>query len=57
MLILTFKLFLYLIDFTGISAPYEEPETPEIHIKTAELTIDDSVRVIVEYLLSKGYIL
>lgn len=53
---LKLTLFLYLIDFTGISAPYEEPKTPEIHIKTAELTIDDSVRIIVEYLLSKGYI-
>jgi len=43
-------------DFTGISAPYEEPESPEIHIKTAELTVDDSVRVIAEYLTTKGYI-
>ncbi|PAV18422.1 adenylylsulfate kinase [Pyrrhoderma noxium] len=43
-------------DFTGISAPYEEPTTPEIHIKTGEVNLDESVRIIAEYLSSKGYI-
>ena len=50
------RLLWYDEDFTGISAPYEEPESPEIHIKTSELSVDESVRVIVEYLVSKGYI-
>ncbi|KAF9446397.1 adenylylsulfate kinase [Macrolepiota fuliginosa MF-IS2] len=43
-------------DFTGISAPYEEPETPEIHIKTQETSVEDAVRIISEYLHEKRYI-
>ncbi|KAF9461331.1 adenylyl-sulfate kinase [Collybia nuda] len=43
-------------DFTGISAPYETPENPEIHIKTHETDVMDSVRIITDYLVSKGYI-
>ncbi|KAF5354704.1 hypothetical protein D9756_005212 [Leucocoprinus leucothites] len=43
-------------DFTGISAPYEEPESPEIHIKTNESSVEDAVRIIFEYLQSKRYI-
>lgn len=39
--------------FTGISAPYEEPENPELHIKTNESSVEDSVKIIVEYLLEK----
>lgn len=37
-------------NFTGISAPYEKPENPEIHIKTDELSIEECVVKIVEYL-------
>ncbi|KAJ7096432.1 adenylylsulfate kinase [Mycena epipterygia] len=37
-------------DFTGISAPYEAPESPEIHIKTDETDVEGSVRIITEYL-------
>jgi len=43
-------------DFTGISAPYEAPETPEIHIRTDEYDVERSVAIITEYLTSKGYI-
>ncbi|KAK0100567.1 Adenylyl-sulfate kinase [Cadophora gregata] len=41
-------------NFTGISAPYEKPEDPEIHIKTDELSIEECVVKIVEYLKSKS---
>lgn len=37
-------------EFTGISAPYEPPLTPEIEIKTAELTLEESVDRILNYL-------
>ncbi|CAA7259295.1 unnamed protein product [Cyclocybe aegerita] len=37
-------------DFTGISAPYEAPPSPEIHIKTNEIEVADAVRIIAEYL-------
>jgi len=41
-------------DFTGISAPYEEPLKPEIHIKTDEQDLVQSVETIVSYLKEKG---
>lgn len=37
-------------DFTGISAPYEEPLNPEITIDTDRLTIAESVEAVWEYL-------
>ncbi|PCH43686.1 adenylylsulfate kinase [Wolfiporia cocos MD-104 SS10] len=43
-------------DFTGISAPYEAPENPELRIKTDEYDVAESVRVITEYLTQKGFI-
>ncbi|PVF97471.1 adenylylsulfate kinase [Serendipita vermifera] len=43
-------------EFTGISAPYEAPDSPEIHIRTDEHDVADSVRVIVEYLQKHQYI-
>lgn len=43
-------------DFTGISAPYEAPEAPEITIRTDLLSVEDSVRKIVDYLAEKGLI-
>jgi adenylylsulfate kinase len=44
------------IDFTGISAPYESPVSPEIHIKTDEMDVEGSVRIITEYLAKNGYV-
>ncbi|KAK0216848.1 adenylylsulfate kinase [Armillaria fumosa] len=43
-------------DFTGISAPYEAPENPEIHIDTSTTDVVESVRIITDYLKAKGYI-
>ncbi|KAI0136235.1 Adenylylsulfate kinase-domain-containing protein [Xylariales sp. AK1849] len=43
-------------DFTGISAPYEAPEKPEIVIKTHESSVEECVVQIVEWLQGKGYI-
>jgi bifunctional enzyme CysN/CysC len=37
-------------DFTGISAPYEPPEKPEIELPTNQLTVPESVARIIEYL-------
>ena len=47
---------LCLQEFTGISAPYEAPPSPEIHLKTNELDVTQSVAVITEYLTSKGFV-
>ncbi|KAI0705018.1 adenylylsulfate kinase [Cerioporus squamosus] len=43
-------------DFTGISAPYEAPESPEIHIRTDECDVTEAVRRITAYLSEKGFI-
>lgn len=38
--------------FTGIDAPYEAPVNPALEIKTDELTIDQSVEKIFQYILN-----
>lgn len=43
-------------DFTGISAPYEAPENPEVVIHTDKETVEESVAHIVKYLQEKGLI-
>jgi adenylyl-sulfate kinase len=37
-------------DFTGISAPYEPPLTPEIELRTDQLTTAESAATILEFL-------
>ena len=37
-------------DFTGISAPYEAPENPELAIDTGTMTIDESLDAVVDYI-------
>ncbi|MGH8590764.1 MAG: adenylyl-sulfate kinase, partial [Gammaproteobacteria bacterium] len=41
-------------EFTGISAPYEEPEAAEIVVDTGVESLETSVRKIVDYLVAKG---
>ena len=36
-------------DFTGISAPYEEPLTPELTLDTQTLGVDESVEKVIRY--------
>ncbi|KAH7136596.1 Adenylylsulfate kinase-domain-containing protein [Dactylonectria macrodidyma] len=43
-------------EFTGISAPYEAPEKPEITIKTHESTVEECVAQIVAWLTENGYL-
>ena len=40
-------------DFTGIGAPYEAPEDPEIVVRTDQQTVDESVATILEQLLPR----
>jgi adenylylsulfate kinase len=37
-------------EFTGVSAPYEEPVEPETVLETDKLTIEESVKKIIDYL-------
>ena len=43
-------------EFTGISDPYEEPINPEITLNTADETVTESVKTIIEYLKNHEYI-
>jgi len=43
-------------EFTGISAPYEAPETPELVLDTNRQTVEESVERLVGYLEEKGYL-
>ncbi|WP_026486066.1 adenylyl-sulfate kinase [Caldanaerobius polysaccharolyticus] len=43
-------------EFTGISAPYEPPVNPELVINTDELSLDESVKLLLDYLREKGII-
>ncbi len=36
-------------EFTGISAPYEEPENPDLIVDTAILSVDESIALLMEY--------
>ena len=40
-------------DFTGIDSPYEDPQEPQIEIKTDEYTIEESVKICMEYILTR----
>ena len=44
-------------NFTGIDDPYEEPENPEIHLRTDWMTLEREVEIIVGYMTEKGIIL
>ncbi len=41
-------------EFTGISAPYEAPEKPDLVLKTAESTVDECVDQVLAYLTKRG---
>lgn len=43
-------------DFTGISAPYEEPLNPELTIDSSKLSVEESAREILNYLEEKGHV-
>jgi adenylylsulfate kinase len=37
-------------NFTGLDAPYEAPEAPEVHLRTANLSVDEAASQVVRYL-------
>ena len=44
-------------NFTGISSAFDVPERPEVHIKTAEQSVEQSVEQIISYLKNKAIII
>jgi len=45
-----------IVNFTGISSLYEAPTKADIYIQTDIMAVNDSVKLIIEYLKEKGYI-
>ncbi|MEO2074076.1 MAG: adenylyl-sulfate kinase [Bacillus sp. (in: firmicutes)] len=43
-------------DFTGINSPYEAPERPEIAIRSDQVTVEEAVKYIFDYLQDKNII-
>ncbi len=43
-------------EFTGISAPYEAPENPEIKLDTKQQSLKESADIVVKYLIEKNII-
>lgn len=43
-------------DFTGISSPYEEPESPELVVETNLYAVEECVKQIIAYLKSRKFI-
>lgn len=43
-------------NFTGIDDPYEAPKQPEIHLHTDQMTLEEEVRIIIDYLKANGII-
>jgi adenylyl-sulfate kinase len=43
-------------NFTGVNDPYEAPESPEIHIRTDQQTLDESVQTILRWLEERAFI-
>lgn len=43
-------------EFTGISAPYEAPENPELKIRTDQVSVEEAVQEIVRFLEQEGYV-
>jgi len=43
-------------NFTGIDDPYEAPSSPELHLHTDKMTLEDEVHAIIDYLVAGGFI-
>lgn len=43
-------------EFTGISAPYEAPDSPELVIETAKVSIQEAADTVLSYLSDRGVI-
>lgn len=41
-------------NFTGISAPFEAPEHPDITLDTSKLPVEESVKILLDYVLPKS---
>lgn len=42
--------------FTGISDPYDVPKSPDIHLRTDSVNLNDNTNIIIKYLKDNNYI-
>lgn len=40
-------------DFTGVSAPFEAPQSPDLELDTSSLSLEESVNILLSYILPK----
>jgi bifunctional enzyme CysN/CysC len=45
-----------LTEFSGDTAPYEVPESPDLVLKTGEQSVDECANAVIELLTSKGFL-
>jgi len=43
-------------NFTGVSAPYEAPEAPELRVDTGEQTVEESVATVLDFLEQRRFV-
>ena len=43
-------------NFTGIDDPYEAPPAPEVHLRTDQMTLEQEVQIVMDYLRDHGII-
>lgn len=43
-------------NFTGIDDPYQAPEMPEIHLRTDEMSLQEEVSIVIDYLMTHDII-
>ncbi len=41
-------------DFTGVSAPFEAPEHPDLSLDTSVLSLDESIKILLDLILKKA---
>jgi sulfate adenylyltransferase len=45
-----------LVNFTGLDAPYEPPQHPELHIDTVTQTAEENAHRVIAHLIGKGFV-
>ena len=45
-----------ILNFTGITSPYEIPEKPEVEINTAMMSLEESIDILIDLLKERGII-
>lgn len=47
---------LVFVGFTGIDSPYESPKSPEVVVKTADMSVKECMMEVIDHLKEKGIV-